>query len=541
MIEKKDWRLVSEVTAFIVNIGGSNSSEKAVYLASPEKKSYENLIIKSIGTRVFDKISLYNNEFNIKIDRDFNIYVKSELLPDKDKYYKVLNVYSGINNSYFGEIISQVSGINKGDFGEKIFEAIFSESYPGKTFFVTNEMNLYKDAFEEMKRRLNCQMCKKTKKWIPGHRYDSLETTYYYLGKFSSRKSQKEATMFLDDNSMVNAHLIIKFIKPEWKTISDVLHEAVFENNIENSLQILYTDTLPSMVDVGKVLEDDIQYIQDFYETIIDNSIKGGAKINSCGYTSYLENLPNIFKVLSLQTPGKEYSINSSTVSKLKFVIESVLKEFYIRWWDINGSKSDSYISSNNTPEENIKNFENLFFRYLTDPNLNKSSYYTDLFNRIGLPKLSLMIQDCITNNRVDDLVFNGNLEDYIKNGSIYFETHERDSQKQSRQRVKSTNYNLKVVTIEEAFSKYSTLGETIKEMSKEAIDSNGNGVSNFTRTNLGNVKNPMIYFSLVINILDIVKHYQGVNNVPEDLKKEIIDSHFWTFNLSIDEGKEIN
>lgn len=541
MIEKKDWRLVSEVTAFIVNIGGSNSPEKAVYLASPEKKSYENLIIKSIGTRVFEKISLYNNEFNIKIDRDFNIYVKSELLPDKDKYYKVLNIYSGINNSYFGEIISQVSGINKGDFGEKIFEAIFSETYPGKTFFVTNEMNLYKDAFEEMKRRLNCQMCKKTKKWIPGHRYDSLETTYYYLGKFSSRKSQKEATMFLDDNSMVNAHLIIKFIKPEWKTISDVLHEAVFENNIENSLQILYTDTLPSMVDVGKVLEDDIQYIQDFYETIIDNSIKSGARINPCGYTSYLENLPNIFKVLSLQTPGKEYSINSSTVSKLKFVIESVLKEFYIRWWDINGSKSDSYISSNNTPEENIKNFENLFFRYLTDHNLNKSSYYADLFNRIGLPKLSLMIQDCITNNRIDDLVFNGNLEDYIKNGSIYFETHERDIQKQSRQRVKSTNYNLKVVTIEEAFSKYSILGETIKEMSKEAIDSNGSGVSNFTRTNLGNVKNPMIYFSLVINILDIVKHYQGVNNVPENLKKEIIDSHFWTFNLSIDEGKEIN
>lgn len=542
MIDKSDWRLVNDVVAYVIKTKtAANGNDGALYLASSEKKSYENAVLKQIDKECVDKFIIdEDNKFNLIIDKNFDIFVKSDALPGgKTRKYKVLNVYSGLSNDYFADIFSQVENI-KGDFEDKEFEAIFSDSFLGKVFFVNDEMDFYKDAFQEMRRRINCQICKKTKKWIPGHRYDSETITYYYLGEFVSRRVGENAGEFLENKDVVTVHLVSREIDKDDKTISDVLKKRTI--GISGSdIQILYTSSLPSMVDSGEVLENDVTNIEDYWDFMVKVAIDKFVK-NEFGFISYKSIMKKIFNIFSIQSRGNlDYNLSCDMKKALEDVIKNNLIENMVTWWDLSNSKSDSSISSANTVEMNTKNLENLFFRNFIDGNIHKNKYYPALFLAIGLTPLEKIIENLIINYNVDNLVFNSGFSNYIKFGSYYYNGHDLDKcNKQSKQRVNSTNYNLKVVTIESLFSSTPDLEKTIKDISKKAIENYGLGVKEFRTINIGSKKSPMIYTSLVIDINDIVDYYGGIYKVPQNIINDIITSRFWTFSLDIDKDAEV-
>lgn len=535
MIEGKDWRLVDNIAVYVIN---SNVGEDKVYLASLEKKTYENAVLKEIGNEPYNKLLLDEASFRLKLGKNFSISISSPLLPGgESKFYKVMNSYCGKNYNFISEIISQVEN-KKGDFGDTEFETIFSDQQIGKVFFVTREMDFYNQAFQEMRRRINCQICKKTKKWIPGHRYDSEIKTYYYLGSFVSRKAP--IGEYLNDFNTVPVHLVIEEIKDTDKKISDVLGWATFGDKA-NSITPLYLTSFPSMVDCGKFLDNDVKDIQNYWPKMIDNTISQ-AKPNEFGYTSYEDIFRNLFNIFSIQNKDNlVYNIPDDSKEKLEKIVENVLISDILLWWDISMDKSDSNISSSNDIDKNQLNLVTLFFRCLKDENLKKNLYYPELFKNMGIRSLEDIARSALINYNPSNLVFGDSMESYVKNGSIYFATHDQNMiSKESIQRVNSTNYALNVVTVEELFVLTPNLCSLLKEISKEAIDNCGIGVEKFYQTNIGNRKNPKIYNTVVINIKDIVNYYGGYSNVPEDIVREIKESKFWKFTLNIDKGAEI-
>ena len=56
MIDKSDWRLVNDVVAYVIKTKtAANGNDGALYLASSEKKSYENAVLKQIDKECVDK------------------------------------------------------------------------------------------------------------------------------------------------------------------------------------------------------------------------------------------------------------------------------------------------------------------------------------------------------------------------------------------------------------------------------------------------------------------------------------------------------
>ena len=545
MINSSNWRLVNGIVAFVIR---RSNGENLVYLASGEKKAYENAIIKEIGNESYEKFSIDDDSgFGLKIGNEFEMYINSDHFPGgKSKYYKVMNACTGKSgdNIYFSDIFTQVEN-NKGDFGNKIFEPIFSDLNIGKVFFVNSEMNMYKNAFQEMRRRINCQICKKTKKWIPGHRYDSENCTYYYLGGFLSRKTGENGT-FLNDNDVTNSivHLVISEIKDSDKKISDIFKSRIFGNN-EDNIRLIYSDSFPSMVDSGKELENDVKDIQDYWEIMANNTLDSLSKTNEYGFISYQQAIKPFFTIFSIQNKENiKYNLSSTLKNTCEKLIKDSLVENLITWWELSNSKSDSSVTSSNTPEINIKNLGNLFFRNLRDPNSFKNIYYTDLFNAININSLEKISEFVILNENVTDLIFNSGIKNYIKFGSLYFISHTFDastgkySEINIKQRVKSTNYTLNFTKLEELFSESPALEKTIKDICNKAIDNYGLGVKSYFITNIGTKKDPKSYASITVDLINILDYYD--NNIPEDIVKDIISRRFWKINIDIDKGEKI-
>lgn len=539
----KDWRLVEEVAVYVIS---ENSDVGKVYIAPTEKKSYENAILTEIYCYAYDRILFLGEEskFKVKIDKEFNILIQSPKLPEGEgKYYKIMNSYYD-NKFLFGEIFTQVEN-NKGDFGDFTFEPIFSESYPGKVFIANDSMDIYKSALKEMRRRLSCQICKKTKKWIPGHRYESESTTYYYLGNFSSRKSGEGGSDFLEDDKVAPVHLFISEIdERKVKNISDVFENYVFGSRADN-IQVIYKENPPLAVDSGQALVDDVKDIQDYWPSLVNNTISKYKKnVEDNPYYIFTSDdlvFKYLFDIFSIQSPGNlGYYIDQEIWNSLKNIITDSLEFNIVFLWNISTSRSDSTLSSTNTVENNTKNLKNLFFRNMKESNIRKISYYQVLFDKLGLPKLEDIGAELLKVDVVDRM-FSTTFDNYIKYGNIYYDNHDRDKcLKKITQRKDSTNYTLKFTTLNETFSAAPYLEEAVRKTANKAISNYGLGVKSYQCINIGTRKNPMVYTSMSVSVDDIVNYYGGIDKVPDEVVRDIKLSHFWSIDIDIDRGKEV-
>ena len=528
-MKKNSWRLSSDLVAYFPS---DASIKNRVYLASPERKSYKAAVQKGMETSVFSEVVVENNSFNLKIGEDLSIYVKCSEFPDPENYYEVGNFHrTTLGFPVIGEIITQVSN-DKADFKDTEFEAVFSEDYPGDVYFMTTGMSEYKHAFEEMKRRMNCTLNKKVKKWIPGNRYDTLTNTYYFLGEFKGRKENELNSDFLGDSDMVPVYLCTSELKDE-KKISDILKTRKF-GETDGDIQVLYS--LPSAVDSGVVLENDIKDIKDYQEDLINTTISKSIEASEYGYTNYL-NPKFIFDILSVQLVDLSYS--DSVRDRISDITKEMLLETILFSWNLNKNRPEIFIGDTNNIEKNAENLVRKFYQDFKSGNGMRNLYYSKLYGKLGIDMESLAKEVLLTCNPED--LIKEDLKSYLSYGSIFFKNHYTDvSTKLSKQRINSTNYKLEVVTLDDLFVNVPDLGSVLKDIVESARNNFGIGVKNFYDTNIGTKKSPKIYTTIEVTILDLIKHYGGVDKVPQLIVDEIISSKFWTLSVLIDKDGEL-
>lgn len=527
MILNNDWRLTPTLVAFIV----SSVESRLIYLAAPEKKQYRVAVSKMISAP-YKEINIELNEFEIKFCKEDPsiqspcVYIRNaSVLPD-DGWYRVGN----FSKNFFDFFLELKS--DKGEFPGVLFEAVFSESSPTLVTFTAPGMQNYKAYLEEMTRRLNCEVKKKSKKWVPGHRYDTLKETYIYLGEVVSRRKDDSDSEFLPDSEMVSAYLYVNAKRDSDKTISNVLTNGKFGKD-EFDIKVLYS--LPSAVDSGKVLEGEpIKDISIYWKNMMDNALASNTLTDAFGRTS-LSYARYIFDPLCYQSIDcLEYNREDIT-SLVTEVIHKLTEDFFQQSWNVDGLRKDMAVSSSRSESENLAALMKGVIFYTQDINTSRYSYYTDLMSALGIDLKAQLTKELCSWNEADLLK---DFETYMKNNA-YFSLRKNQVSVTSRQRVDSSPYDLDVITIESIFGK-GELTETIKSLVDFSRDNFGTGVTKFILYNVGTKKDPKEYVSIEISLLDIINWYKGVENLSETLKAELMDQKFTKVYVVIDKNRTV-
>lgn len=521
-----NWRLTAEVIAYI--IPGTDE----LYLAAPEKKIYQQSVLKEITDGVFSEYRLELNEFNISLRANFetesvDVYIKSDLLPKSKEWYRVKNFYE----PHTSLILSAVKN-DCGDFSGTIFESAFSEDDLRKVTFTTTEMPNYNTCFQEMRRRMNCELYKKTKKWIPGHRYDSLKDTFYYLGSAYSHKKEEYNSEFIKDiTEMPEVYFYVTKLKPEEKTISDVFNNRHF-GDTEDDIQI--TNTMISLVDSGEELFNDFgEDIQVFWDKLWENSIKANKEISKYNYVSY-KNPKYILDILAYQSHGNlKYS--DDIKQKTSDLLCDLVSDCIINNWGREKHRKDIVVSSNNTIDQNVENGTRLFYSVFKDPNVIKNLYYSGLFNELGI-SLQTIVRNFLlswSENKTSEDIYA-----FLKYRN-YHEDRVVHDKVRSTQRINSTNYKMEQKTLNDIFSN-TDLKDTIIKVIEEARKNCGYGVSEFSIQNVGTKRMPKEYIACRVTIDDIINYYKGLDKMPENLIHEILVNKFCWVDVTFDKDGEL-
>lgn len=526
----KNYRLISNLVLFLVP-----KNDDYIFISDLESKQHQNLVKKCIQHKLdtseyTDPIELYNNEFEISLTNTLDIRIKSENLPNPEKWY-ILGNFSK-NFSILGEIITSIKS-DLGFFGNTKFEIAINDKTE-EVELVCPGMPSYSDYMEEMKRRINCEIYKKTKKWIPGHRYDTIKETIYYLGPVMSRRTDRHNSEWVSDDKMTEAYLITNKIGSE-KTISDILRTRSFGTDPED-LKII--SSISPMVDSGEVLADDYNY-NDFQEIIYNNSLKKHTSIDGFGKINY--NISNILDPLGYTGVDNKNPDLTKYKSDIEKIINSEILDLLVRYWDSPyNNRPDRMLSDNLDQETNNNNCKKILLSNIKDSNIMKSLYYPEIFKLIGID-LSELVKQKI--NNWDIKKFINNFENYLKYGMIYNSGHPTSSnppEKTTRLRTKkSCNFDLEL-PIEGIIDNSTELYSTILEMINSAKENHGLGVSYYSITNIGTAKLPKEFITVTITLNDILKTFKTPLEIPENLKNDIVRYNFQLLTLTADKDIDI-
>lgn len=513
-----NWRLTVGVTAVLV----TPYEEHGVYLCSSEKKAYRSLLERKINileyTTLRKEVLIEDNEFEVKIVphpvSGYTVKIKHDSFPDKDAWYTVKNIQESdiIDLIYYG-------GMNDSVLTGK-YEAIFSDEDDCKTSvsFISSRLPKYKECFEEFRRRLNCELLKKTKKMIPGHRYDSISESRYILCKALYRKQKDNLSDCLTDIlTMPEVYLYVTSLGDNDKSISDVLRTRKIGDG-KNDIHISRVFT--PLVDCGEVLSDDFTgKIDDYWEDLTNNAMSSSRTPFEIE-TGFI----HILNTLSLVSNSEKVSVvdKEGLLTKvLTYIVDNIILENY----DLTHGIASLVISSKNTLSDNVKNCANILFNTIGDPNVNRTDYYTTLFNTFGISLEKIAEQRLIYWNPA---ALSKDFDTFMNN-TRYFSL--RGSHKVYRQRLNSTNYKLDVNRICDDFSV--VLSEAIIELLNYARKNCGYGIERFAIYNVGTKSSPKEYISASLNVKDIVSYYG--DRISENLKKEIVDSKFTDIAIEFD------
>ena len=515
-----NWRTTSDVVFMVETINGSNN----IYIASPEKKQYE-VAVSKLCKNCYSTNTINNEEFDIKINIDRlddseipDLYLRTSQLPELG-WVKVANFYT----PSIWNILSQC----KTDCGEFLgkFKVVFTESYPTLVSFVSPDMLEYKESEEELIRRIKCEIGKKTKTMKPGHRYDILKETRYYLCDVVSRKNSNCASDFQNDidTNKTKAYIYTNRILDSDKNISDVLKNRKFGSGLYDLKISLSTSS--SWIDSGLKLNNDFTGdIKDYWEYIVNNTSKAGIKtVTESNYQIYT-NVADIFGIFSCQSKDNlSYKISDSLFNKVKDIITNLIEFNLLVNWKVGVSNKDLKLGDTIDSDKNAKALEKLFYNSIEDENINKVSYYKSLFSILGLD-IEKMCELTVIGFNPCDLTssFNNYLKYkfYWRNKKyIYSTTSSKPILDFDLNTVKNTD-----LTIESLFGK-TELSQVIRDLFNYAKNNYGSGVKQYNV-----VKSKERGFSVIFCIItldDIIKFKKGASNISEILKNDIISNKF--------------
>lgn len=478
----KKMTLVSDVIAYIV-LGEKN---KSVFLGISGDKKQNTRVIKDEIGKVYQvsELLLNSNEFELIIkpgEYGPLAFVRNENFPgNKEDYWQVLNFKEDT-------VLDLLCGAdNKMGVFSETMETVFDDT---KVSFISKSMKDYNKAFMEMTRKLFVSTGKKTKKWIPGHRYDSEEKTYYYLGSFLSKKASEFDTSFYSDLANLSiVHLYIESLNNSEKTVSDV-----FKNNTygEDGIKVLWEgqDEFPKCVDSGSALVDDKPSLYNLYPEILKN-----AENRKEG------RLKSIFDTLAYQSASDLPSYSNEVKEFIEKIIDERIKSVIYMYWN-NGSM----LREDEGQEKKIKDITHLCIDSIEDGNIQGMTYYIALLDFMGInleEKITEFLKTWDEKDLVKDFkTFHDNLE-YFRLRGCFLNLYQVDTD----------TPKLKDLCGE-------TLGNIIKEKIDHAAENFGVGIEGY---NIYQLKRNEKIVKCVITIDDILETHRS-----EEVEKELIARKF--------------
>ncbi len=514
----KNWRLTSDVVLMVENTGSGNK----LYIASPEKKQYEVAVSKLCRDRYATE-TIENTDFDIRLGQGGEhysptVYIKTSQLPELG-WAEIVNFYT----PSIWNILKQC----KTECGDIIgkFKITFTESDPKLVSLVSPDMTEYKEAQEEMKRRLRCEIGRKTRSLKPGHRYDSLKETRYYLCSIVSRKSSKCSSDFQNDSltRSTPGYIYTNMILDSDSSVSDVLKNRKFGTG-PYDLKVAISENT-SWIDSGVKLKDDFTgNIKDYWEDIVTNTSKAGEYIvKESSYKTY-SNFADIFEVFSCQSESNlDYKISSTLMKKISDVIDNVLEYTFLKYWKLRHPDPNLEINDKKELDKNADALNKIFYSLINDGNIKKFSYYMSLFNTLGI-NLRKASEHMIAGFSEYDLT--DSFENYLKykffwknKKSIYSST--KPILDYTIDKIKNTSDD-----IENLFGR-SDLSKVIKDLYYYADTNFGDGVKEYIVHSSFDKADKSKYVFCCITLDDIVKFKKGVSEMSENLKNEIILNKF--------------
>jgi len=505
----KKWRLVSDVLAmFPVN------NSNVVFITNLDNKKQESVMANVIESMYKDTNytkQTVNNEFHIKVDSE-GLYVKCDNFLDTSKWYLVAN----FDSDFIFKIISEVKN-NLGVFDES-FEAIFNDDCLYSVSFINNSMNDYNSCFEEMGRRVVCDMSKKTKKRIPGHRYDSVDKSLYYIGSFMSRNNKGT---FATDSNMVPIDLYATNITKNDKNISDI-----FKNHVIGK-DIIAIDTQESLVDFGEILKNDfaIDDIQNYWKYLYENSINEPEKYIG---NYRIENYGRVLKIFSYQSPSN-LKYNLPPEIDVEGYLKSVLLNLLKLYWNKNNKfRKENEIKDSNDVTKNITGLINLFYANLTDPNLHKNTYYSDMLKKLNID-LNKLANEELNEWKVIREKAEKTWNQYVELSSCLGESFTSD------QRTKEVmKMEIKKTLISDMLPE--SLKNVIIDIAYSANDNFGLNITNYQIHNLGTKRTPREYTEMKITLNDICNS----GKLNDELKDVIMKTKFNSIDIFCNKGGKL-
>ena len=523
----KHWR-VGVITAIIYS-----GSEIALYSQKETK------VISKASNQGFGNITKVNmvGEVNVKINflnedpmyhsdpnweklTGIEILIKSAEFPDPNNWYHLRNFYS----RHLGTILRQCKfDVETGEFND-VFSPIVSSSSDMTEFasLASESMKEYDEYLEETVREMNCEINKKTKKWVPGHRYDSPAETRYPLCKIKIRKNNTEDYA---EHPEVDAWIYTNQIG-ESKTIGEVLRSRSFGEKPED-LKIM--TTIPGgYVESGEVLGDDLSGdINEYMKAILENS-------KDKFFSNLYEESQNFYYYI---TP---YLILDSKEDWAKAYLLDAINEFgrqclytlwnrkeLMVWYGLTGNRK---IGDEKSLNDNKEALQDLLFYRIPDKNLDKVVYYTRFFQTYGL-KMDEVCENLLKSWNPNK--FTASLDEYMKNLK-YIQVRKPasltrlDARKDSLVINKSDQeiHKLKDLVGE------GVLYDTIREMLFTGSYSQ--------KRSLGGSKD-YVFEEADITLQELLDYAKQTNGeIPEDLKNEILLHQFINIHLMYDADKTI-
>ena len=475
---KKIPTLVSDVVSYVVI--GRNELYLAIFNNKKENVKVRKLIERGVQLKQW-KLDENKVNLELRLDEDNNVeaYISSKYLPSENKY-----LVKNFDKSTAIRILSEAKHDDDIVFSSE-FEICFTGEYNELVTFISEEQQSYQEIFDEMIRRFFAESGKKTIKWVPGHRYDNSESTFYYLGDFLSRKKCSGNSDFYNtQEELVPVHFYITRLGKE-KTISEVIKNRSI-GEADDDIKVLWGN-FPRCIDSGQKLEL-------------------GEKISLSSLYPGLMGNDNPLLALGFLSEGDKLEFTDYVKSKILNWTIDKLKEIIYNYWNL---KFGDFNSSG----ENITLISEEFYNDLskTDPNICSKTYYQELLNTLGVD-VEKEISNILLYWNEDDLC--KTYENFVNNLSYF------------RKRSKILDYTAllrstdRVIKISDLFGN-SLLTSTLIELIKSASNY-GQGITDIKIIKINKVDTVT---ACVVECEDLID-YLG-SSITDELKKEILDKKF--------------
>lgn len=503
---------------------------KKVFIANPETKKFYGPV-KKISESVKDPEMVKNDGHDIKFC-------------DEKLKINLGGTWKEIGNVMKIDIISQLSGtnMNNGEISGVIFG--FKPRYPEYTLPLFPGSEYLKDAEKEFIRKINLTLYQKTTKYIPGHKYESENGTYLYLGEVYTHLSDKNRSKRYTTTAngvrtlyaFTNDFEGINNVEEIYTTFNIIELSSYPEDTLEKKIFLM--DKKKTMADLGEVIkinpafkpesvwEKRIQYFMGIKEEY--------SKFSSLYRYSNINGLFEGFNISSDLLPV----VSDASKNMIKNLLKNEFRYILYKYYDLTIHRREFNILSKNTIQEQATSLSKYFF-YKDLYSLNNcyySEYYTEMIKvlfGIDILKLgeeSIEEYKLLTISTLD-------FQDLIENfGYLEFRLPEIYAKDIDFVYTKDEKRDF------ENFIGTGLYKNTIKDIYTRAIDDNGSELKDFNVTNVGTVKNPLLEYQMSIDLDDLIKYFgvKTIYDLPEDFKKEMVDKKIYKVMIRTRDGIKI-